>query len=75
MLRYHGPFGDHGVGHLARVLCAGDLINLHRDFLADNVFQLRGLGVAGDDQLEVSGPVSRLQAPPGGGSRRGSLVI
>jgi hypothetical protein len=40
------------VANLARVLCAGVLVNLDRDVLADRVFQLRGLGVAYGYQLE-----------------------
>ena len=61
--------------HLAGILRAGDFIDLDGDFLADEALQLRGLRVAGGDELKVSGPVSRLHSPFGGGSRRGSEVI
>ena len=68
MLRHHAPFGDHGFAHLPGVLRAGDFVDLHRDFLADKILQLRGLGVAAGDELErfragfqIAEPVRRRQ--------------
>src|SRR5882762_4313543 len=68
MLRHHAPFRDHGFAHLPGLLRAGDFVDLQRDLLADETFQLRRLGVvAGDDLerlrpgLEVAKPVRRRQ--------------
>ena len=52
MLRHHAPLGDHGFAHLPGVLRAGDFVDLHGNFLADEILQLRGLGVADGDELE-----------------------
>jgi len=46
VLGHHAPFGDDGFAHLPGVLRAGDLVDLHRDFLADETLQLRRLRVA-----------------------------
>ena len=69
VLRHHAPLGDHGFAHLAGILCAGDFVDLDRDFLADEAFQLRGLRVARGDELEgfraglqIAQPVRRRQA-------------
>ena len=75
VLRHHAPFRHHGFAHLPGVLRAGDFVDLDRDFLADETLQLRGLRVLEVISWNVSGPVSKLQSPLGGGSRRGSLVI
>ena len=65
---HHAPFGDHGFAHLPGVLRAGDFVDLDRDFLADKILQLRGLGVAAGDELkgfrsglEIAQPVRRRQ--------------
>src|ERR1700761_7413258 len=52
LLAHNAPFGDHGVGHLPGFLGAGDFVDLDRDFLADEVAQLRRLGIAVGDDLE-----------------------
>src|SRR4029077_922898 len=51
-LRDQVPFRDHGLAHLSRILCTGDLADPHRDLLADEALELRGLGVAGGDKLK-----------------------
>ena len=72
MLRHHAPFGDHGLAHLAGVLRAGDFVDLHRDLLAEKSFSCAAWASLLVMSWNVSGPVSRLQSPFGGGSRRGS---
>src|SRR3981081_3039842 len=52
MLRHHAPVRDHGLAHLPGVLRAGDLADLHRNFLADKAFQLRRRGLAAGYELE-----------------------
>src|SRR5450631_1791087 len=52
MLRHHAPFCHNGFAHLPGILGAGELIDLERDFLADESLQLRRLGVAVGDDLE-----------------------
>ncbi len=75
MLRHHAPFRDHGLALSAPASSAQATSSTFTEIsLPGEILQLRGLGVAGGDELEVSGPVSRLHSPFGGGSRRGSLV-
>src|SRR5258707_11826975 len=52
VLCHHAPFGDHGFADLPGVLRAGDFVDLDGNFLADEILQLRGLGVAAGDELE-----------------------
>jgi len=62
--------------HLPGVLRRRRLHRLSTEIsLPTLLFQLRCLCVAGDDELDVSGPVSRLHRPLGGGRRRASDVI
>src|SRR3954452_1787462 len=56
MLRHHAPFRDDRFAHLPGILSAGDFIDLHRDFLADESLQLRGLRLAVGDDLECFRP-------------------
>src|SRR6266852_3293620 len=52
LLRHQAPFRDHGFAHLTGGLGAGDLADFHRHFLAGESLELRGLGIAGGDELE-----------------------
>src|SRR3954470_21675942 len=52
MRGHNAPLGHDSLAHLPGILGAGDFLDLDRDFLADEVFQLRGLGVAGGDELK-----------------------
>ena len=63
MLRHHGPFRDHGFAHLPGVLRAGDLVDLHRDFLADKTLQLRRLGIIAGDDLKCFRPGFQIAKP------------
>src|SRR5580704_13184506 len=81
-LRHHAPFSDDGLAHLAGILRAGDLIDLERDFLAVETFQLRRLGVVvGDDLkrfrpgLQAAQPVRRRQAARFAGELIGCDVL
>src|SRR5512143_3414261 len=55
LLLHQAPFGDHGLAHLAGIVGAGDLVDLYRDLLAGKRLQLRGLRVAGGDELKSLG--------------------
>src|SRR3978361_666828 len=55
MLRHHAPLGDDGFAHLPGVLRAGDFVDLHRDFLAAEILQLRRLRIAVGDALRRLG--------------------
>src|SRR5438270_9364326 len=68
MLGHHAPLGDHGLAHLPGVLRAGDFVDLDGNFLADEILELRGLGVAAGHELErlrsgfeIAQPVRRRQ--------------
>src|SRR5947208_7195712 len=63
MLRHHAPFGDDGFAHLSGILRTGDFVNLDGNFLADEILQLRGLGVAAGDELERLGSRFEIAQP------------
>src|SRR3954451_20507734 len=75
LLPHQAPFGDHGLAHLARIAGAGDLVDLDRDLLPTNAFNCPACASLEVTSWKVSGPVSRLHSPLGGGRRRGSEVI
>src|SRR2546430_6311368 len=63
MLGHHAPFGDDGLAHLPGVLRAGDFVDLDGNFLADEILELRGLGVAAGDELERLGAGFEIAQP------------